>query len=149
MKPGRVAIIRKSKVAFSDAWIRSVIALAFRMAAWRGPRDASVAVIGDAEMRRLNRVHRHKDRTTDVLSFPAGESWSSEAGGYLGDMMISLPQIRRQAVEYGRTLREEFALMLIHGTLHLLGHDHMRPKDAKKMFGLQQKIYDRCLKIRA
>lgn len=71
-------------------------------------------------MRRLNRDWRGKDRTTDVLSFPQ----AGPAPGLLGDVVISLPAARRQAAAAGRSLGRELDALLIHGVLHLLGHDH-------------------------
>ncbi len=82
--------------------------------------ELSVVVCGDARMRELNRRYRGKDRTTDVLSFPAGPS----AGGFLGDLVISVPEARRQAKRGGVALRTVMEKLLLHGLLHLLGYDH-------------------------
>jgi probable rRNA maturation factor len=79
----------------------------------------AIALVSDAAMRRLNRTHRHIDRTTDVLSFP-----SEDAPGFLGDLAISLPAARRQAREYGHSTAEELRILALHGLLHLLGYDH-------------------------
>jgi probable rRNA maturation factor len=72
-------------------------------------------------MRRLNRELRGKDKTTDVLSFPGGVT---PEGYHLGDIVISLPQARRQAEEAGHSLGRELRILLLHGVLHCLGHDH-------------------------
>ena len=79
-------------------------------------------------MRRLNRAWRGKDRPTDVLSFPAGGP-----GALLGDIVISLDTARRAAKEEGRGVGAELDRYLAHGLLHLLGHDHERPADARRM----------------
>ena len=71
-------------------------------------------------MKRLNSKFRGKNSTTDVLSFPLAENFER----HLGDIVISLPQARKQAREFGSRLQEELLRLLIHGLLHLLGYDH-------------------------
>jgi probable rRNA maturation factor len=83
-------------------------------------RPFGVLITGDAELRRLNREFRGKDEATDVLSFPAGP----DAAATLGDIAISLGRARAQAREYDHTLEAEVRILLLHGVLHLLGHDH-------------------------
>ena len=84
--------------------------------------QVSVLFTGDAEIRSLNRKFRGLDRPTDVLSFP----WASSAGKgrYLGDIAISVPTAKRYAKKAGWPLEEELRFLLLHGLLHLLGHDH-------------------------
>ena len=79
-----------------------------------------MALVADREMRRLNRLWRRKDRTTDVLAFVQ----EGPARNLLGDVVISLPAARRQARERGHSLKDELAVLLIHGILHLRGYDH-------------------------
>jgi probable rRNA maturation factor len=81
----------------------------------------AVRFVSDREMRRLNRDFRAKDRTTDVLSFPGAET---EDGQHLGDIAISVPTARRQAEERGHDVERELEVLLVHGLLHCLGHDH-------------------------
>jgi probable rRNA maturation factor len=73
--------------------------------------------VSDREMRRVNREFRGKDKTTDVLSFPGEE-------GHLGDVMIAVPTARRQAAEAGHGVDRELKVLLLHGVLHCMGHDH-------------------------
>jgi probable rRNA maturation factor len=80
-------------------------------------RPFDCLVTGDAELRRLNRQYRGKDYATDVLSFPAAE-------GHLGDLAISSARARSQAREFGHTTEDEVRILMLHGLLHLLGHDH-------------------------
>ncbi|MDD8010999.1 MAG: rRNA maturation RNase YbeY [Acidobacteriota bacterium] len=85
--------------------------------------DVVLVFAGDAFVRRLNRVFRRKDRTTDVLSFPV--DGRGEGGRrHLGDIVISVPQARRQAVALGHSLDAELAFLAIHGFLHLCGYEH-------------------------
>jgi len=94
--------------------------------------EVSVRYTSKAGMRRLNRDFLGEDRPTDVLSFPAEEPRGIrrpvKKRVYLGDLAICLPVCAAQAPSYQRTAGEEVALMLVHGLLHLLGHDH----DSKK-----------------
>lgn len=109
-----------------------------------GRCELSVVFTGDAEVRRLNRRYRGKDKTTDVLAFPLREGKALKPGlpgaGALGDVVISVPQARRQARAAGKDAVEEMAMLLTHGILHLLGHDHATKRQEKRMFGLQDKI---------
>src|SRR5512142_356588 len=74
-------------------------------------------ITGDTELRRLNRDFRGKDYATDVLSFPGQD-------GHLGDLAISAMRARAQAREFGHSTEEEVRILMLHGVLHLLGHDH-------------------------
>lgn len=103
--------------------------------------ELSIALIGNAEMRRLNARFRHKDYPTDVLSFPADRNVPGTAS-LLGDVIISVDHARQQARERGGQLDEEMTTLLIHGVLHLLGYDHERSaRDARVMGRLERKIY--------
>lgn len=82
-------------------------------------------------MRRLNREYRKVDRPTDVLSFP------SEDPVFLGDVAVDVPYAARQARRRGHSLDREVQLLLAHGVLHLLGHDH--ETDDGEMFRLQRR----------
>ncbi len=98
--------------------------------------DGSVEVLltSDGEMRRLNRTFRGKNKTTDVLSFPAAQ----EAEGIAGDLAISLDTAARQAEEQGHTLRDELRILLLHGLLHLAGEDH--ENDAGEMAARESEL---------
>jgi probable rRNA maturation factor len=86
----------------------------------------SLSIVDDAAMRELNRTHRGQDRPTDVLSFPLDDD-------LLGDVVISVDTARRQAADYDAPLQREAERLLIHGILHLLGHDHERSAERKRM----------------
>ena len=92
--------------------------------------ELSVSFIDDSSMRELNSRWRNIDRTTDVLSFP-------QDGGpdpsLLGDIVISLETARRQSARYGVTLHEEIKKLIVHGALHLAGHDHKKKKEKEMM----------------
>jgi rRNA maturation RNase YbeY len=106
--------------------------------------ELSLVLTGDARVRKMNKAYRKKDKTTDVLAFPLREGRVLKSGlpgsGALGDVMISVPQTLRQAKAAGKKPKEEMALLLTHGILHLLGYDHATPAQEKRMFALQDKI---------
>lgn len=134
--------------------IRSVLDLA------GAPEDIEifVSVIGSRRMQQLNRRERGINRETDVLSFPCIDWEGKEPGSFLavegldynpdtknillGDIIISLPKAAQQAEEYGHSLMRELGFLAAHGTLHLLGYDHMTPKDQQQMFALQEKALE-------
>jgi probable rRNA maturation factor len=100
----------------------------------------SVRFVGDRAMRLANRRFRDKDKTTDVLSFP-GEEAGIE--GYLGDILISIPTARRQAMEAGHSVDREVKTLLLHGILHCLGHDH--ETDQGEMERLERRLRKRWI----
>jgi probable rRNA maturation factor len=99
-------------------------------------RTLSVLITDDAEMRTLNLLWRKRNRTTDVLSFEGH-------GEVLGDVVISLDQAERQAERMGVALGEEVTRLLIHGTLHLLGHIHRTAGERRAMNALTEEILKR------
>lgn len=103
--------------------------------------EVSIALVDDGYIRELNRQYRHKDSSTDVLSFAMLEDTGEEppAAGpvdddtMLGDVVISLETAERQAVEYGHSFQRETAYLAAHGVLHLLGYDHETDADREDM----------------
>lgn len=101
--------------------------------------EVSVSLVGDARIRSINRTWREKDEATDVLSFPAGD-WPGPGPRPLGDLIVSLDTAERVSRALGFTLEHELERYLAHGLLHLLGHDHHRKADAKKMARAERKL---------
>ena len=100
--------------------------------------ELSVALCSDEYIRSLNAGFRSKDSATDVLSFPA-ESFGPMA--VLGDVVVSVDTALRQAEEVGHSLRDECRVLLVHGTLHLLGLDHeLSEADAEVMAAAEQEV---------
>jgi len=106
-------------------WVQSI-------APARARGALTIAVVSDARIRALNRRFRGKDRTTDVLSFPAGEP------GALGDVVIAAGVAARQALSAGHSLQAEFRVLALHGLLHLLGYDHEH--DDGRMARLERRL---------
>lgn len=97
-----------------------------------GFSEVSVLFCGDAEIRRLNRDYRRKDRPTDVLSFPQEEQWDrGMRSPSLGDLVISMETAKRQARRFGTTFRREIFRLTAHGLLHLAGYDHEKVPASK------------------
>lgn len=109
----------------------------------------SISLVDDAAIQVLNREHRGKDKPTDVLSFPmyeAGESpfrqaqHDTEPERLLGDVVISIDTARRQAADYDAPLQNEIYRLLIHGILHVLGHDHEEPAERAAMEAEERRL---------
>lgn len=104
----------------------------------------SVVFMNDEEIHEMNREYRGVDRVTDVISFAFEDNNDLVYNDIrmLGDIFICIPQMKRQATEYGHSEKRELAFLAVHGILHLLGYDHMNEKDEKVMFALQELILD-------
>ena len=117
----------------------------------------SLTLTDDPGIQAINQTWRQKDAATDVLSFPAidfspadtlgrrqtypADAWDSEEGAYfLGDILISLPRVKAQALEYGHGFARELAYLFAHGVLHLMGYDHQDPEDKKQMRDMEEKV---------
>jgi probable rRNA maturation factor len=101
----------------------------------------AVTLTTDRRIRALNRRWRQEDHATDVLSFPGGPPPPGWPGPLvLGDIVISLDTARRQAKQQKRRLGEELDRYLIHGVLHLLGHDHHARGPAERMAALEDRL---------
>ena len=99
----------------------------------RRESEVSIAIVGDAEIRRINRATLGSDAVTDVIAFP-GEA------DYLGEIIIDLAETKRQSKTYGHPVEAELAFVLIHGLLHLSGYDDKTVKGKEKMLKLGQKL---------
>jgi len=84
----------------------------------------AIAFVTDAKIARLNKTYRKKNKSTDVLSFPAQSAKRPNKQKFLGDIAIAPAVARRYARKNGRTLQSEICVLILHGILHLLGYDH-------------------------
>lgn len=102
----------------------------------------SVILTDDEEVHYLNKTYRNIDRTTDVLSFALNDNGTFPGPiNVLGDIFISIPKMKEQAIEYCHSEKRELSFLVLHGLLHLLGYDHTKgPKEEEEMFGLQKEI---------
>jgi probable rRNA maturation factor len=104
--------------------------------------DLSIVLTDDAQLRQLNRDYLGVDAPTDVLSFPSAETDPETDAVYLGDILISVPRAREQAGAAGHPLEDELQLLVVHGALHLLGHDHAEAEDKSRMWAAQAAILE-------
>ncbi|MDN3520432.1 rRNA maturation RNase YbeY [Halomonas ramblicola] len=119
------------------------------LAAWAGAVLARHDVAPDAELtvrlvdtpesRALNRDYRGKDRPTNVLSFPF-ECPPGVTLALLGDLVVCHPVVAQEAAEQDKSLHDHYAHMVVHGTLHLLGYDHIEDDEAETMEALEREI---------
>ena len=105
--------------------------------------EVSCVLVDDERIHEINREYRHIDRSTDVISFAMEDNDQFYVEGMprtLGDIFISVDHAKKQAEEYGHSLRREMCFLFTHGILHLLGYDHMTKEDEKIMFTKQKEI---------
>jgi probable rRNA maturation factor len=103
-----------------------------------GPVILTITLVDDDEIRAINRRHRDVDRATDVLSFSLIDGTVAfalppGAARELGDVVVSYPRAVAQAEEYGHSVGRELAYLVVHGLLHILGHDHEAPDEQAVM----------------
>lgn len=118
--------------------------------------ELSISFVDDEEIRKINKEFRNLDKSTDVLSFPMNffetpatfDEYFEENASFnleskeliLGDIVISVDTLLKQAKEYGHSKERELAFLIVHSILHLLGYDHMNEEEEKVMFKKQEEI---------
>lgn len=102
--------------------------------------DITVVLADNARLQQLNREYLGVDAPTDVLSFPSSETDPDTGARYLGDILISIPRAAQQAKAAGDSLESELQLLVVHGVLHLLGHDHAGSAEKKRMWIVQSDV---------
>ena len=122
------------------ATLRAAARVALKQQVAPAPSEVTVMIAGDSDLRALNRQFLGHDRPTDVLSFPARDPDPTTGRLYLGDIAISYPQARASALRGGHTVRAELQLLIVHGVLHLLGHDHAESAEKARMWADQVAI---------
>jgi probable rRNA maturation factor len=121
--------------------LREAVAAALR-GAGRTPRaetEVSLRIVDAAESAALNQRYRGKAGPTNVLSFPA-DLPPGVPLAHLGDIVVCAPVVRDEAREQGKAAEAHWAHMLIHGTLHLVGYDHIAEADARRMEALESRV---------
>ena len=102
--------------------------------------ELTIRLVDEAEGRELNNTWRHKDYATNVLSFPADVPEGLLDIPLLGDLVICVPVVEREAAEQYKSLEAHCAHLVIHGCLHLLGYDHIDDAEAEEMESLEQNL---------
>jgi probable rRNA maturation factor len=116
--------------------VQAVVERAAKAALGKVEGDVVILLTDDAAIQDLNARFRDKDRATNVLSFPAAES----AFPHLGDVVLAHAYCAAEAVAQSKTLSDHLSHLLVHGILHLLGHDHMEDDEAEEMEGEERLI---------
>lgn len=107
----------------------------------------SVILTNEVNIQRINKEYRNIDKVTDVLSFPMFEKNEINEAKIkeevLGDIIVCIPVIKRQAIEYEHSEEREFAYMLVHGFYHIMGYDHMKEEEKKVMRAKEENILNK------
>ena len=120
-----------------DAVIRGLSKTRVRNQKLLKSNGITLVFLDSAQMKKINKQFRGKNKPTDVLSFAPVEP------GSLGELLFCLDVLKKQAKEQGHSLEHEFLYMLIHGVLHLLGYDHeLSAKEEKLMFRIQDTLFE-------
>ena len=130
----------ESKYDFPSALIKRAVQTALTHQKESLDVNLSVVLTDNRRLRKLNRDYLGIDAPTDVLSFPASEPDPETGARYIGDILISVPYAAKGAKQAGHPLESELQLLIVHGVLHLLGHDHAKPKEKAKMWKAQHTI---------
>ena len=130
----------ESKYDFPVSLIKRAVRVALKHQKESPNVNLSVVLTDNRRLRKLNRDYLGIDAPTDVLSFPASESDPETGARYLGDILISVPYAAKGAKKAGHPMEAELQLLAVHGVLHLLGHDHARPRQKARMWKAQREI---------
>ncbi|WP_413560992.1 rRNA maturation RNase YbeY [Bdellovibrio sp. HCB209] len=144
----QVLIINESKHSvprkFIQDWMDAVVVELKKrkvINAEKARRELTLVFLDKKPAQKINNEFRGKDYATDVLSFDSMDPSS------FGELVLCPEVLKKQAKEHKLTFQKELGYMLLHGTLHLLGYDHeTNEQDAKKMFDLQDAIFERLLR---
>ena len=127
---------------FIQEWVSAIYKNLKKQKILKKEKDLIVVFVTSAKMKKLNNQFRGKNKPTDILSFDPIEESS------LGELVLCLPVLKKQAKEHQLSLNHEIGYMLIHGILHLLGYDHeVNPRDAKVMFDIQDALFDKLVEL--
>lgn len=120
--------------------LRTAARAALEHQAAPAPGELAIVLTDDAALQALNRDFVGHDDATDVLSFPSGTVSPETGAYYFGDIALSYPRALAQAKAGGHPVSAEVQLLVVHGVLHLLGHDHATPQEKARMWAAQADI---------
>ncbi len=129
-----------------EQWLRHVVAETLVAEGVDSPAELGLVITDDETIRQLNKSYRGVDEATDVLSFALLEdsdaSFVNPPDGvlHLGEVILSYPRAVVQAEERHHPVQRELALLVVHGVLHLLGHEHEQPRDKAKMRAEEERV---------
>ena len=140
------------KVSINKVWLKRVIKEILDSVNYTGEAELGLVITGDETIQRLNRIYRGINETTDVLSFSMVSQLEQEGLTFvvppdglhrLGEIVISYPQVIKQAEEAGNKIEAELIRLMIHGLLHLLGYDHDQLEDEQRMQAAEKQIAEK------
>lgn len=132
----------ESDYPFPDELLERAARAALEHEAGSQEAELSIVLTDNEHLQELNLNYLGVDAPTDVLSFPASETDPESGARYIGDILISVPRAQSQADAAGHPLEAEVQLLVVHGTLHLLGHDHAGPEEKARMWKAQAEILE-------
>lgn len=127
----KIEINKLSPEKIDVKFLKKFAERAFKIVKLKKFSELSLVLVCDARMKALNKKYKKRNRTTDVLAFDYGE------------IIICLPQAKRQAKELSHSLKEELGILLVHGILHLLGYDDRTKADFNKMTKKQKGVWEK------
>jgi len=130
----------ESDFSFPEELLERAVQAALEHEAESQDAELSIVLTDNEHLQELNLNYLGIDAPTDVLSFPASETDPESGARYIGDILISIPRAQAQADAAGHPLESEVQLLVIHGVLHLLGHDHAEPEEKARMWKAQTEI---------
>ena len=130
----------ESEFPFSKDLLEHAASVALEHEAESLDSELTIVLTTDARLQELNRDYLGIDAPTDVLSFPASEMDPETGARYIGDILISIPRAKSQALAARHPLESEVQLLVVHGVLHLLGHDHAEAQEKARMWKAQAEI---------
>ena len=133
----------ESEFSFSKDMLERAASVALEHEAESLDSELTILLTTDARLQELNRDYLGIDAPTDVLSFPASELDPETGARYIGDIIISMARARSQATAAGHPLESEVQLLVVHGVLHLLGHDHAEAHEKASMWKAQADVIER------
>ncbi|MEP7291433.1 MAG: rRNA maturation RNase YbeY [Chloroflexota bacterium] len=132
-----IEIVNEAGYDLDEARLQAAAALVLSRHEGESDGDITIAISDDQNVADLNRQYRGVDAPTDVLSFPMDSALPNDTH-YLGDLMIAYPYASAQAEREGHALNDSLTLLVVHGTLHLLGYDHDTPEHRAEMWAAQE-----------
>jgi probable rRNA maturation factor len=133
----------ESEIPFSPELLERAATTALEHESQPLDSDLSIILTDDARLQELNLNYLGVDAPTDVLSFPASETDPETGARYIGDILISIPRAQTQADAAGHPLESEVQLLVVHGVLHLIGHDHAELEEKARMWKAQAEILEK------
>jgi probable rRNA maturation factor len=135
----------ESEISFPQDLLERAARAALEHDASRQSLDSELSIVltDDARLHELNLNYLGTNAPTDVLSFPASETDPETGARYIGDILISIPRAQAQAEAAGHPFESEMQLLVVHGVLHLIGHDHAEAEEKARMWKAQAEILER------